>query len=288
EQARAPGKTGDLAFGYMGGPGAWKKLAPSDDTSSEAEIKQRQQAWRNAHPQTVRFWGDLNRAAIKAVQNPGKIIACKRIAFRRDDSFWRMRLPSGRKIAYPFPRLKTTDRGDLAVVFMDNQQGKWAECRHGLGAYGGTWIENAVQAVARDLFAAAMQRLEAAGYRITLHVHDEIVAEVPDDFGSAEEFLRILTESPPWADGLPIAAKVREGQRFAKIEPSRADGPAPVQQSCANATPEPEILQQNEQTPPWEGAEEMYEQEKPAREYPRGSNGYDHAGYPHGEEERGK
>src|SRR5262249_54672159 len=203
-----------------------KKLAPSDDTSSEAEIKQRQQAWRNAHPQTVRFWGDLNRAAIKAVQNPGKIIACKRIAFRRDDSFLRMRLPSGRKIAYPFPRLKTTDRGDLAVVFMDNQQGKWAECRHGLGAYGGTWIENAVQAVARDLFAAAMQRLEAAGYRITLHVHDEIVAEVPDDFGSAEEFLRILTESPPWADGLPIAAKVREGQRFCKItkpEPTTTD-----------------------------------------------------------------
>jgi DNA polymerase bacteriophage-type len=226
EQARAPGKTGDLAFGYMGGSGAWKKLAPSDDTSSEAEIKQRQQAWRNAHPQTVRFWGDLNRAAIKAVQNPGKIIACKRIAFRRDDSFLRMRLPSGRKIAYPFPRLKTTDRGDLAVVFMDNQQGNWAECRHGLGAYGGTWIENAVQAVARDLFAAAMQRLEAAGYRITLHVHDEIVAEVPDDFGSAEEFLRILTESPPWADGLPIAAKVREGQRFCKItkpEPTTTD-----------------------------------------------------------------
>src|SRR5262249_56951234 len=132
-----------------------KKLAPSDDTSSEAEIKQRQQAWRNAHPQTVRFWGDLNRAAIKAVQNPGKIIACKRIAFRRDDSFLRMRLPSGRKIAYPFPRLQTTDRGDLAVVFMDNQQGKWAECRHGLGAYGGARDENGGRGFCCRLVSAA-------------------------------------------------------------------------------------------------------------------------------------
>ena len=100
---------------------------------------------------------------------------------------------------------------------MDNQLGKWVECRHGHGAYGGTWIENAVQAVARDLFAAAMPRLEAAGYKIVLHVHDEIVAEVPNGFGSADEFLRIITTAPGWADGVPIAAKVRKGQRFCKI-----------------------------------------------------------------------
>ena len=62
-----------------------------------------------------------------------------------------------------------------------------------------------------------MPRFESAGYRIVLHVHDEICAEVPEDFGSAEEFLQIITTPPNWAVGLPIAAKVREGERFCKI-----------------------------------------------------------------------
>jgi hypothetical protein len=230
EQARATGKTADLAFGYMGGKGAWEKLAPAGDTSTDAEIEKRKQAWRRAHPETVRFWHSLNRAAIKAVQKPGETFRCKRVAFRCDDSFLRMLLPSGREIAYPFPHLKTDNRGNVAVVFMDNDKGQWVECRQGQGAYGGTWCENAVQAIARDLLAAAMPRLESAGYRIVLHIHDEISAEVPLDFGTAEEFLQILTTPPSWADGLPIAAKVREGERFCKIakpEASPDDDAAP-------------------------------------------------------------
>ena len=215
-QARSVGKTADLAFGYMGGAGAWRKLAGPDDTATEAEIKARQQAWRDAHPETSRFWYALDKAAVRAIQKRGAVIACKRVAFEYADDFLFMRLPSGRRIAYPFARLITNDRGEPAVVFMDNDKGRWVECRHGHGAYGGIWIENAVQAIARDLFAAAMPRLEAAGYPITLHVHDEIVTEVPEDFGSAEDFLRILIMPPTWADGLPIAAKVRNGLRFAR------------------------------------------------------------------------
>src|SRR5262249_4106893 len=133
EQARQKGKTADLAFGYMGGVGAWRKLA-SDDESSAAEIKRYQEAWRNAHPATTRFWGAINRAAIKAVQNPGEAIRCnERITFKRDGDFLRMCLPSGRELAYPFPRLITTPRGECAVIYQDNQQGKWVDChfRHG-------------------------------------------------------------------------------------------------------------------------------------------------------------
>jgi DNA polymerase len=217
EQARTIGKTADLAFGYMGGAGAWEKLAPDDDTSTEDEIKQRQKAWRSAHQNTVKFWGRINRAAIQAVGKPGAVFECGRIAFECDGMFLRMKLPSGRKLAYPFPKLLMDKFENLAVVFMDNAGGKWTECRCGLGAYGGTWIENVVQAVSRDLFAAAMVRLEAADYPIVLHVHDEIVAEVPNNFGSTEEFLRILTTAPAWAEGLPIAAKARNGPRFCKI-----------------------------------------------------------------------
>ena len=104
-----------------------------------------------------------------------------------------MRLPSGRKIAYPFARNEAgTDKFDrpaTVVHFMDNAGGKWTDARGGQGAWPGLWAENVVQAVARDLLAAAMLRLEAAGYPIVLHVHDEIVAEVPDGFGSEEEFV---------------------------------------------------------------------------------------------------
>ena len=111
---------------------------------------------------------------------------------------------------------------------MDNQKGRWGENRHGHGAYGGTWMENAVQAIARDLFIEAMQRLEAAGYGIVLHAHDEAVAEVPADFGSVEDFLQIFTALPAWASGLPVAAKARVGERWCKIiKPEATSEPEP-------------------------------------------------------------
>ena len=82
DRAREPGKTGDLAFGYMGGVGAWMKLAPPGDTSTEIEIKRRQQIWRRAHPHTVRFWHALDRAAKSAMRHPDKIVPCRGLAFR--------------------------------------------------------------------------------------------------------------------------------------------------------------------------------------------------------------
>src|SRR5262249_51806497 len=125
---------------------------------------------------------------------------------------------------------------------------------------GGTWIENAVQAIARDVFTEAMQRLEAAGYPIVLHVHDEIVCELPVGVGTKEEFHKIMTAAPAWAEGLPIAAKAHNSERFAKIRPQNAapdaNGPALVRQPDTNSTPEPEILQSFSQTPP-EGEEEV-------------------------------
>src|SRR5262249_5986335 len=127
-------------------------------------------------------------------------------------------LPSGRALSYPSPRLATGKFGDTIVMFKDNAGGKFVDCRFGQGAYGGLWAENIVQAGSRDLLAAAMQRLEAAGYHIVLHVHDEIVAEAPIEFGNLEEFTRLITALPDWAEGLPIAAKVRNGPRFAKSE----------------------------------------------------------------------
>jgi DNA polymerase len=101
-------------------------------------------------------------------------------------------------------------------VFKDASAGRWRDCRGGDGAYGGLWTENIVSGIARDLLVSAMQRLEQHQYRIVLHVHDECVAEVPEGFGSTEEFTRLMTASPAWALGLPIAAKAWIGQRFSE------------------------------------------------------------------------
>jgi hypothetical protein len=229
ETARATGKVADLAFGYVGGVGAWQRLAPEDDAADEATIRRYRQAWRNAHPRTVQFWHGIDRAAIAAVRNPGMTCTCRGLRPTCNFSCLRITLPSGRALAYPFPRVEAGKFGGPRVTFKDTSGGKWGDCRFGAGAYGGLWTENIVQAIARDLLAAALVRLEAAGYPIVLHVHDEVVCEVPNGFGNLEDFRRLVTALPDWAEGLPIAAKAREGERFSKPDttPAAAGPPQP-------------------------------------------------------------
>lgn len=128
----------------------------------------------------------------------------------------RLKLPSGRKLSYPQPRIEIEDLRHQAVIFADNAAGQFKDCRHGNGAYGGLWTENVVSGIARDLLAEAMLQIEAAGYPIMLHVHDEIVAEAPIGFGSTEEFTQLMTRVPTWASGLSIAASAWSGPRYRK------------------------------------------------------------------------
>jgi hypothetical protein len=269
ETARAIGKVCDLAFGYMGSVGAYRAL-DHKTTLTDDEIQKLKHRWRDEHPNIVRFWKMLVRASVRAMNQPGVTIPCGRLSFTYDgEMFLRMRLPSGRDLAYPAPWISLDEiLHEQTVVFKDNARGGFVDCRDGRGAYGGTWIENAVQALARDVFTEAMQRLEAAGYPVVMHAHDEIVCELPVGVGTKEEFHKIMTAAPAWAAGLPIAAKAHNSDRFAKIKPRdaspHASGPALVRQSETNSTPEPEILQLFSQNP----IEETIMEAKPVLDLP--------------------
>ena len=220
ETARATGKTGDLAFGFAGGKGAYRKFGDAD--ASDAEIDRLKKSWRTAHPRSVALWYELERKALRAVANPKAVQRVNHhVAFCADETFLRMRLPSGRCLAYPFPRIEAGMKfGKPANIlhYMDSAKGAWRDVRNGEGSWPGLLCENLVQAVARDLIAAAMQRLEAAGFQIVAHVHDEVVCELPSGCDRTEEVQRIMAELPDWAEGLPISAKVRSGPRFLEIE----------------------------------------------------------------------
>jgi hypothetical protein len=250
-EGRTIGKTADLALGFGGSVGAWRKLAPND-TRTDDEIKANVASWRSAHPKITRFWNELENALKRAVRRPGKRFTCGRlVAECRDGTLW-MTLPSGRSIAYPEARLvdgKFEDTVDIA--FKDNAKGQWREVTE----WYGTFVENAVQATARDLLAAALMRLEAAGFPIVAHVHDEAVAEIPNGADRQAEFLAVMTETPPWADGLPIAGKAWCGQRFVKSDKPTAGNPTQTDDASAPAEQESAPMLDHDQ-PPWEDHDE--------------------------------
>ena len=167
------------------------------------------------------FWPEINDAAMYAVRNPGQIAMVGRndsIRYVVRGQFLWCQLPSRRFLAYAKPdiRDKETPWGEvkpaLSYMAVDSLTNQWR--RH--YTYGGHLTENVVQAMARDLIAGATLRLNAAGYRPLLTVHDEVICEPPEGHGTMEEFLSILTHVPKWAEGLPIAADGWEGQRYRK------------------------------------------------------------------------
>jgi DNA polymerase len=210
---RNVGKTCDLAFGYMGGVNAFRKFS---DQFTDEEVKQFNKDWRAAHPKIKAFWYQIDRAAWTAAHDRGRVVPCGRVAFKCVGAFLQLKLPSNRKLAYPLPHIEIENERNQVVVFTDNAAGQFKDCRHGNGAYGGLWTENIVSGIARDLLADAMLRIETAGYPIVLHVHDEIVCEVPEGFSSTDEFNRLMTRKPAWALKLPIAASAWTGPRYCK------------------------------------------------------------------------
>jgi DNA polymerase len=196
---RQKGKIAELACGYGGGVGALKAFGADKMGLTEDEMQQIVDQWRLASPTIPRFWRDTENAAKKALENPGRTftLPCG-VKYLRDANALRCRLPSGRILTYWDARIEDyKDR--LSVVFMGQNQTtrKWEKTE----TWGGKLVENIVQAYARDCLAVALLRLDEAGYKITFHVHDEIVAEAPD--GSRwEDMAEIMGRPIEWAPGL--------------------------------------------------------------------------------------
>ena len=214
---RQLGKVFELGLGYE--MGADKLLAtirkaniPDTAWITSTETTRWVKKWRAQNPAIVRYWAALDAAAKAAVRNPGMTVPCRAIDFQMRDGVLFVRLPSGRELSYPAPAIKPGRFGTQQIAFTTMEAGR----RAGTQMYGGRWAENVTSAAARDLLVEAMKRLRAAGYKLVLHTHDEVVAETPIGQGSLEEFEELLVEVPTWAQGLPIAAKVFECDRFKK------------------------------------------------------------------------
>lgn len=220
---RQIGKVEELALGYGGGVGAFQTMARGygvkvDDTQADS-IKL---AWRGTHPKIVRYWGQLDEASMAAVLNPGKTYAAgpvaRQVKFRVKGSFLWCLLPSGRMLCYPYPKVKPkeTPWGEMrdAVHYMhvNGMTNKWEETH----TYGGKLAENVTQAICRDLLANALLNCEAGGYPVVMHVHDEVVSEVPIGHGGLAEFEKLCSTMPAWADGLPVVAAGWRGKRYRK------------------------------------------------------------------------
>ena len=214
---RQIGKVMELACGYQGGKGAFQKMAQIYGiTIPESEAQRNVEAWREAHPKVVMLWKGMEDAAYMAVANPGLVYEYRAIKFRLKDRFLQMRLPSGRCLHYPNAKLEEmeTPWGQIKEVVTYTTYERKVAMK--TTTYGGSFTENCSQAVARDVMAAAMLRLEAAGYPIVLTVHDEVLSEHPTGFGTVDEFCELMTKPAPWSEGLPVAAAGWRGRRYRK------------------------------------------------------------------------
>lgn len=198
---RQRGKIAELALGYGGAVGALKAMGALNYGVSEQELQPLVDAWRQANPMIVRLWWDVDAAAKTCVAEK-TVTDCHGITFEYKSGMMFVTLPSGRKLAYVKPKLGENRFGGDAVTYEGvGTQKKWLR----LETYGPKLVENIVQATARDILAEAMLRLNAKGYRIVMHVHDEAVIEAPAET-DLTDICVTMGQQPRWANGLLLRA----------------------------------------------------------------------------------
>ena len=206
---RQKGKVAELALGYQGSPAALIKMGALEMGIPEDELKPIVDAWRKANPNIVKLWYAVDRAAKKAVKDkvPSEV---RGIKFYCKSGMLFITLPSGRNLVYVKPRIGTNRFGDKSVTYEGiGGDKKWGR----LESYGGKFVENIVQAIARDILMYAMRTLRYCF--ICGHIHDELIIEC-DKGVSLEAICEQMGRTPPWAEGLLLRADGFESEFYKK------------------------------------------------------------------------
>lgn len=209
---RQKGKIAELALGYGGSVGALVSMGATKMGLSEDELPDLVSQWRLANPHITEFWWKVDAAAFKAVKERCTV-QMDRLLFEYRGGILFIHLPSGRKLSYVKPRLELNRFGREGITYEGvGESKKWTR----IETYGPKMVENIVQAVSRDILAEAMLRLEKAGFDIVMHVHDEVVLEVPEGVSSVEEVNELMAVNPSWTMGLPLKAAGFESAFYKK------------------------------------------------------------------------
>jgi DNA polymerase len=200
---RQKGKVAELALGYQGGPGALKAMGADKMGLDDKELERLVKLWRSANPAIVRLWEEVNDAAISALE--GMAVTMQHgLRFQHRHDRLIITLPSGRQLMYMGAKI-TEGRYGKAITYYGTSQTTKAWTR--IDTYGGKLVENIIQAIARDCLAVALLRVDGAGIETVIHVHDEIVAEIPQGKPELLDFMVSLMGQPiSWAKGLPLRA----------------------------------------------------------------------------------
>jgi len=199
-----------LALGYQGGGAAFVKMAKQ--YGMDVDFEQGEQIkwdWRDANPMIVEMWDNVSIAAYAAVENPGTIYRANKLMFRVDGDYLHMRLPSKQTLKYFEPKIVNEE---ITYVGIDTYTRQWKRCK----TYGGKLVQNAAERIARDLMKLAMFKLNKKKYPILGTVHDEIIMEPREGFGSVNEVCAMMCDKPEWAKDLPVDAVGFRAKRYRK------------------------------------------------------------------------
>lgn len=226
-ELRQKGKIAELALGYQGGVGALKAMGADKMGLSDDELQDIVTRWREANPRIVELWKSVEEAAYNSLAfpcspestgnytkicwNPYLKFSCQK---NEDElSMLLIQLPSGRKLFYPRPKIETNKRGFSSLTYDGlNTAHVWGR----LETYGGKLTENIVQAVARDCLSVTLSRMQLAGFDTVMHIHDEVVLDVPEEKADLNYVIHIMTDPIAWAPDLPLDADGFVGPYYKK------------------------------------------------------------------------
>ncbi|MEW9989211.1 DNA polymerase [Clostridium butyricum] len=212
-ELRAKGKIAELALGYGGAGGAIRAFDKAGSIPDE-ELPKIVSDWRKASPHITKLWWDVDKAAKKAIREKTTVTLHHGIKFIYGPGVLFIELPSGRRLSYIRPKIEPGpyDKDIITYDGMQQTSRQWTR----LETYGPKLVENIVQAFARDCLGETMFNVKEAGFNIVMHVHDELILDVPKGESSVEEICELFAKPISWAPGIPLTADGYECDYYMK------------------------------------------------------------------------